>query len=226
MKKIIALICVFTIFIACIIPVNAVSIVPDEETAKEHGFTIMYYRINGWNTPHCYLDENKRIPNRISIETNEKLDISQYVYGEVNDFYGLEVFDVDDVFCTLVDKFGPLEDYGIYKCMYSITTVNFLSDEELEAWASEYDFITKAYFDGIIDPAEDVEPEPEIKGDVNRDGAFDTMDYVLMKRAYFGTYPEEELYCDMGDLNGNRKIDSMDYTLLKRAYFGTYEIKK
>lgn len=225
MKKIIALICILAVFSACIIPVNAVSMTPNEDVAKEHGYSILYSLIDGWETPRLYVDKNDNIPNQIIIETNEKLDVSQYVYGEVNDFYGIEVFYVNYLFDTLVDKVGPLEEHGIYMYMYVLTTVDFLTDEELEAWDSEYDFITDAYFDRIIYIAEDVEPEPEVEYDVNMDGSFDTMDYVLIKRVYFGTYPEKKLNCTRGDLNNNREIDSMDYTLLKRAYFGTYRIK-
>ena len=210
MKKILVWICLFVILTASCLSASAVSMVPDEETAKEHGLRILYLNINGWDTPHCYLDENDNIPNQILLRTHEKLDVSQYVKGEVAEFYGLEVFYVQYSF----------QWNGIYR--YTVTTVDFLTDEELEAWASEHDFIATAEFSYYKELSE---PAPAVKGDVNRDGAFDSMDYVLIKRSYFGTYPEEELYCDMGDLNGNREIDSMDYVLLKRAYFGTYEIK-
>lgn len=185
--------------------------VPDEETAKEHGFRIRYVNVDGWDTPFCYVDENGRTPNKILIRTNEELDVSQYVKGEAAEFYGLEVFYVQ----------YSVQWKGIYH--YSITTVDFLTDEDLEGWASEHDFITLAEFSCFMDPADP--PEPTVKGDVNRDGVFDSMDYVLVKRCYFGNYPEEELYCDLGDLNGNREIDSMDYVLLKRACFGIYAIE-
>ena len=64
---------------------------------------------------------------------------------------------------------------------------------------------------------------PLKKGDVNGNDSIDSMDYVLLKRAYFGTYQLNDI--SVGDINGNETIDSMDYVLLKRAYFGTYEIK-
>ena len=79
--------------------------------------------------------------------------------------------------------------------------------------------------DSFFESLDLVAAEDAIKGDVNMDGGFDSLDYVLLKRVYFGTYPEEKLNCTRGDLNGNGQIDSMDYVLLKRAYFGTYEIK-
>ena len=68
------------------------------------------------------------------------------------------------------------------------------------------------------------EPKPDYTiGDVNGNGKIDARDYLLLKRAYFGTYT---LTCDLevSDINGNGKIDARDYLLLKRAYFGTYTI--
>ena len=76
-------------------------------------------------------------------------------------------------------------------------------------------------------PEDPIDPKPEdpksIKGDVNGNGKIDSMDYVLLKRAYFGTYKLKDIA--IGDLNDNGKIDSMDYVYLRRAYFGTYTIK-
>ena len=120
MKKILVWICLFVILTASCLSASAVSMVPDEETAKEHGLRILYLNINGWDTPHCYLDENDNIPNQILLRTHEKLDVSQYVKGEVAEFYGLEVFYVQYSF----------QWNGIYR--YTVTTVDFLTDEELE----------------------------------------------------------------------------------------------
>ena len=59
-------------------------------------------------------------------------------------------------------------------------------------------------------------------GDINSNGDIDSMDYVLLKRTYFGTYNLSDI--SIGDINGNGDIDSMDYVYLRRAYFGTYII--
>ncbi len=65
--------------------------------------------------------------------------------------------------------------------------------------------------------------EAEIKvGDVNQSGEIDSMDYVLVKRAYFGTFSLSENQFELGDVNQSDEIDSMDYVLIKRAYFGTF----
>ncbi len=60
------------------------------------------------------------------------------------------------------------------------------------------------------------------KGDINGKDGIDSMDYVLLKRAYFGTYKLSDIR--IGDINDNEIIDSMDYVYLRRAYFGTYVI--
>ena len=60
-------------------------------------------------------------------------------------------------------------------------------------------------------------------GDINDNGTIDSMDYVLLKRAYFGTYKLKDIA--VGDINKNGSIDSMDYVYLRRAYFGTYVIR-
>ena len=51
-------------------------------------------------------------------------------------------------------------------------------------------------------------------------------DYILLKRAYFGTYTFNDRQNNAGDINANGKIDMTDYILLKRIYFGTYTLKK
>ncbi len=61
--------------------------------------------------------------------------------------------------------------------------------------------------------------------DVDDDGDIDSMDYVLLKRAYFGTYNIGENTLVRCDVNKNDDIDSMDYVFAKRIYFGTYKAK-
>ncbi len=61
-------------------------------------------------------------------------------------------------------------------------------------------------------------------GDVNGNGKIDMTDYILVKRAYFGTYSLDEEQHELADINNNRKLDMTDYILLKRMYFGTYSI--
>ena len=67
--------------------------------------------------------------------------------------------------------------------------------------------------------------EVGLRGDVNDNGEIDSMDYVLLKRHYFGTYQFGEPQMLKGDIDESYEIDSMDYVLLKRAYFGTYSFR-
>ena len=69
------------------------------------------------------------------------------------------------------------------------------------------------------------EDKTKKSGDINDNGKIDMTDYILLKRAYFGTYDFTEMQYNRGDINGNGNIDMTDYILLKRAYFGTYTIK-
>lgn len=60
-------------------------------------------------------------------------------------------------------------------------------------------------------------------GDVNRNGKLDSMDYVYIKRNYFGTFVFDEQQIIIADINNSDEVDSMDYVLAKRIYFGTYK---
>ena len=59
-------------------------------------------------------------------------------------------------------------------------------------------------------------------GDVNNDGIVDSTDYVLVKRACFGSYKLTADEESRSDIDGSNKIDSTDYVLIKRIAFGTY----
>ncbi len=63
-----------------------------------------------------------------------------------------------------------------------------------------------------------------VLGDIYETGNIESLDYILLKRAYFGTYYLDEAAKKRGDINGNGKIDMTDYILLKRAWFETYKL--
>ncbi len=65
----------------------------------------------------------------------------------------------------------------------------------------------------------------DMLGDVNGNGKIDVMDYIQLKRAYFGTFAFDEEQSKRADLTENSEIDAMEYINLKRAYFGTYTIQ-
>lgn len=62
-------------------------------------------------------------------------------------------------------------------------------------------------------------------GDINANGEIDMTDYVLAKRAYFGTYNLTDIELTAADVNISGGIDMTDYVLIKRAYFGTFTIE-
>lgn len=67
--------------------------------------------------------------------------------------------------------------------------------------------------------------EELIPGDVNNNKIIDPTDYILYKRAYFGTYTLTELQAKVGDMNKNGKVEVQDYIIIKRIYFGTYTVR-
>ena len=64
-----------------------------------------------------------------------------------------------------------------------------------------------------------------IKGDVDGNGKLDSMDYVYIRRAFFGTYELKDVYLNAASVGGEANLDVMDYILVKRAYYGTYIFK-
>lgn len=62
-----------------------------------------------------------------------------------------------------------------------------------------------------------------IKGDVDGNGKLDSMDYVYIRRAFFGTYELKDVYLNAASVGGEANLDVMDYILVKRAYYGTYK---
>ncbi|MBO5869448.1 MAG: dockerin type I repeat-containing protein, partial [Clostridia bacterium] len=69
----------------------------------------------------------------------------------------------------------------------------------------------------------DAPPAEILLGDVNRDTKVDSVDYLLVKRACFGTYKLDEEQIELADIDQNKIIDSVDYLLVKRIAFGTYK---
>ena len=63
-----------------------------------------------------------------------------------------------------------------------------------------------------------------IKGDVDGNGKLDSMDYIYIRRAFFGTYELKDVYFEAAQVGGEDSLDVMDYILVKRAYYGTYKL--
>ncbi len=65
-----------------------------------------------------------------------------------------------------------------------------------------------------------------IKGDTNGDGEVSSQDYLVLKRAMFGSYNLDGAYLNAAQLSGKAELDVTDYVLLKRHCFGTYVIEQ
>ncbi len=57
-----------------------------------------------------------------------------------------------------------------------------------------------------------------LAGDVNCNGRLDVGDYIMIRRAYFGTYTLSGAASVAADIDGSGKIESTDYTTLKRFF--------
>ena len=55
-------------------------------------------------------------------------------------------------------------------------------------------------------------------------GKIDATDYLMIKRAFLGTYDLSDEQMILADVNGNGEIDATDYLMVKRAFLGTYVI--
>lgn len=62
-------------------------------------------------------------------------------------------------------------------------------------------------------------------GDVNLDGAIDSIDYLFCKRIVLGTYTPGYINRLLCDADGSGDVDSVDYLLIKRHALGTYRIR-
>lgn len=63
-----------------------------------------------------------------------------------------------------------------------------------------------------------------VMADVNGDGDCSSLDYILVKRCFFGTYNLEGVYLRAGLVSGKEQLNVIDYVMIKRIYFGTYSL--
>lgn len=61
-------------------------------------------------------------------------------------------------------------------------------------------------------------------GDVNLDGAINSIDYLMIKRNFLGTYIIPETKIPFADVSGDGEIKANDYLMIKRHFLGTYDI--
>jgi len=148
-----------------------------------------------------------------------------------NNTSGWEAICTDDVFekgYYYLAEAWIYSDLGIYEgladdasCTFSETITATINGKDCD---ERFEIFPMGYADGIVRFSYVWYLGDVAKGDINNNDKIDARDYLLLKRAYFGTY---NLTCDLSvaDINGNGKLDARDYLLLKRAYFGTYTIQ-
>ncbi len=65
-----------------------------------------------------------------------------------------------------------------------------------------------------------------VRGDGDGTGTIDTYDYVLARRAYFGTYIPNEACLSALALSDGIAVTTYDYILIRRHFFGTVDLNK
>ena len=173
-----------------------------------------YYHLNSAYGPIIYVNLNDEMLSLIQAAS----------YGQLSytDLENNTKIDFTDAFQEYVDAAGESAIYPLTADLMEILKKVC----EQRGWASFFGTENEDVWMALCYtmPESDVEPPVDvIVGDINGNGKIDARDYLLLKRAYFGTYT---LTCapEAADINGNGKIDARDYLLLKRAYFGTYTI--
>ncbi len=194
--------------------------VVDTAVLGEDGF----YHLNTVDGPILYVNISDEAMSLLAASSYGQLKYTIYEDGEA-----VKVINFLDAFTVYSDAADAVD---ATTTLYPLTADLMAMFQNIGAgnnWYGENGFVG-----GLLDdawmfacyylPAED-DVTPEMKGDVNGNGKLDGRDYLLLKRAYFGTY---ELDCalETADINGNGKLDGRDYLLLKRAYFGTYTIEE
>ena len=62
------------------------------------------------------------------------------------------------------------------------------------------------------------------RGDVNRDGEINAVDFLMIKRHFLGSYTIPGTRFPHADINGDGVADAKDYLAVKRHYLGTHNI--
>ena len=63
-----------------------------------------------------------------------------------------------------------------------------------------------------------------IKGDINSDGKVDSKDYLMVKRAYLGTFTLMQTQLMAACISGGAQPQAKDYLMVKRHYLGSYDL--
>jgi|GEM_PF-1660638 len=142
-------------------------------------------------------------------------EVSVYVsYDNVKWYSAGSVNPVDSASASTVNAEITPESavYARYVQYRFVGNGNWIMVSEVEAFGS-----------AASNPPSTPVPVPDnggVLGDIDGNGEVNSMDYVMLKRVYFGIYPLES--DSIGDIDGNGEINSMDYVMLRRVFFGIY----
>ena len=178
--------------------------------------------------------------NASSSENTDRVDIYAPLDGRNNSHEfarkSIEVIsDLMDVDCGSVKTKESTEEkgsewygvmYGAQKAncpMYFIFEHSFHTNKKAALWLLEDENLKNlAEIEAeIIADWYGLQPK-FLLGDVNGNGAIDSMDYMLAKKIYLGKYNPTDEELKRCDIDKDGKISAMDYLLIKRAYFGAY----
>ena len=98
------------------------------------------------------------------------------------------------------------------------------------AWYDD-GYVCTATYQSLSDSTEDpivpsLEYEKIALGDINMNGVINQYDYILAKRAHFGTVNLTDAQKLVGDMNEDNNNDQYDYILVKRIHFNNYSTDK
>jgi len=190
---------------------------PDQSIADANGYTVFETE----DGEKFYADEDGFAPNVMVVAVQNKLDLTPYQNGTVTDFYGVEIVEITEL--GEISPEYPCDDqpdntHEVAAYEYRIVTAEFYTYGQSKVLFANHSEVIYSGLVRLFTP-DNYGKKP---GDVNQNGYIDPRDYILLKRAYFGTFILTEQGEINGDINRNGKIDARDYILLKRIYFGTY----
>ena len=152
--------------------------------------------------------EQKELPSLLINAISELMDVSKgSVKKRVNDSGN--------------EYYGVMRGARYVGCpMYMIVEHSFHTNKKAALWLSSDENLKRlARIEAAVIASFYRIKRDFLKGDVDMDGDFDSVDVMLIKRAYFGTLALDEAQKKLADMNSDGKIDVFDYLLAKRSFF-------
>lgn len=134
---------------------------------------------------------------------------------------------IDLALKNMTDKIDEIET-GLVKSEYAISEWNEIQAiiDEMKSYSTNGKSAKtiRDNTDEFVNAVDIISKKAEF-GDLNDDGEITSLDYLLVKRACFGTYELSDVELARADINRDGSADSSDYLLVKRIAFGTYTVQ-